>query len=560
MIAIRAIETFVLLFPNDEWSSRNPESVVSRLRPNISFAQRAEKNLETLSTRDADLDGKISGFLYVPDLKQDDACFNVSKEYVPANVTRQANLAPTDYTLVALAPWISVECTLSYMRAARSDPVRALIFYQANNVTDPTTPPSGSSAWDLRDGGAWRTKHQFPVYAVPGVLGSTLMRQLSLYSGNMTEVPYGHQLTEVPGVDPRDYVRLYTQIRLGNKTILPRLWVYFLVISAVLMICLGGISAVMHVVQRARRKSLHRRVVNGEVDLEALGIKRLKIPLSEIERLPLFIYTSEDEASPPMSPQKAETVFTTIERHDLADGCSTSPGSEYQVRYALSTSNDSTIPELVPIDDSTPYVPAVVAHTFLPYIQPTCEICLEDFESGISEIRELPCGHIFHPECIDTFLSCSSSLCPICKKSALPLGCCPTRITNAMVRRERNLRKVRSRIKEGKDDEDLEAYGTRRRVQDITATIRRNLGSAPSVRRARPPLPDQPQPVFVANHEPSGCGQYDTLGKALSREELVGYRIRELEAAQVPLRDPDLVRERQPPRWLNTLSNAFPGF
>jgi len=45
----------------------------------------------------------------------------------------------------------------------------------------------------------------------------------------------------------------------------------------------------------------------------------------------------------------------------------------------------------------------------------TCAICLEDYDNG-DEIRELPCKHWFHVECIDPWLINKSSSCPLCKK------------------------------------------------------------------------------------------------------------------------------------------------
>lgn len=42
-----------------------------------------------------------------------------------------------------------------------------------------------------------------------------------------------------------------------------------------------------------------------------------------------------------------------------------------------------------------------------------CTICITEFEDG-EEIRELPCKHIFHPNCIDTWIV-QNSHCPICK-------------------------------------------------------------------------------------------------------------------------------------------------
>lgn len=79
----------------------------------------------------------------------------------------------------------------------------------------------------------------------------------------------------------------------------------------------------------------------------------------------------------------------------------------------------------------------------LAYSQPTCPICLDDYVPGKSMVRELPCRHIYHPECIDSFLLETSCLCPVCKKLVLPPGYCPKTITDNMVRQERVSRRPR---------------------------------------------------------------------------------------------------------------------
>ncbi|KAH8552375.1 hypothetical protein BGW37DRAFT_306804 [Umbelopsis sp. PMI_123] len=48
----------------------------------------------------------------------------------------------------------------------------------------------------------------------------------------------------------------------------------------------------------------------------------------------------------------------------------------------------------------------------------TCTICLEQFEQNVSQVRKLPCNHIFHATCIDPWLKERSGFCPICKASA----------------------------------------------------------------------------------------------------------------------------------------------
>jgi len=44
-----------------------------------------------------------------------------------------------------------------------------------------------------------------------------------------------------------------------------------------------------------------------------------------------------------------------------------------------------------------------------------CGVCLIDFENG-NELRKLPCGHLFHRECIDHWLLHSSTVCPVDKR------------------------------------------------------------------------------------------------------------------------------------------------
>jgi hypothetical protein len=462
---------------------------------------------------------------------------------VPANVTRQANLPPTDFTLVAIAPWINRQCTREYLAAARQDPNRAFIFYLPDNAT--TSPPSPkSSVWDLGDGGKWKTKNQFPVYTVPGYYGNSLMHQLSLYSGNMTSVPYGHQISELPGIDPRDYVRLYTKIDNSNSTTLPQFWVLLLVVIAVLVIILGATSAVMHLIQRHRRRSLFRRVASGEVNLEALGIKRLTIPQSFIDRLPLFIYNDEGEKSLPPSPLHKRNLTATMTQQDSLNNASAGTN---RISQPETRDYEAAIPpELIPVDDSASTLDSVFVHKFLPYSQPTCPICLDDYESGVTEIRELPCGHIFHPECIDTFLGSNSSLCPLCKQSALPPGYYPTTITNAMARRERNLRRLRPRITVDDSGTGVEPNTAWGRIKNKSLKLKNTPIFDRQPSQELSPIPET-QPVFMTNALPTRP-QAPVLGHEVpegpTRREIVEQRIRDIAASQAPIQDPDLAIER----------------
>ena len=49
------------------------------------------------------------------------------------------------------------------------------------------------------------------------------------------------------------------------------------------------------------------------------------------------------------------------------------------------------------------------------YVQDDCPICLSNFEDG-DRVRVLPCGHIFHQDEIDDWLTGTRRLCPTCKQ------------------------------------------------------------------------------------------------------------------------------------------------
>jgi hypothetical protein len=159
---------------------------------------------------------------------------------------------------------------------------------------------------------------------------------------------------------------------------------------------------------------LRRRVANGEVDLERLGIKRLTVPRSILERMPLYTYPILDKEDQSIIDEQQATSSK-----DFNDPNSTADNRISKTLMA----------------------------------QPTCAICLDDFVPSESLVRELPCYHIFHSECVDTFLRENSSLCPLCKKSSLPPGYCPPMLTHAMVRRERMLRRMRERVPNPADSE-----------------------------------------------------------------------------------------------------------
>ncbi|KAF2664077.1 hypothetical protein BT63DRAFT_100458 [Microthyrium microscopicum] len=393
-----------LVFPDPHSFSISGTSF-QELNSSVSFRYDLPSEVITLSTTNADPSNDLTGLLYVPELDAGSSCEDKIYQYVPKNATSNLQLPQgAQFAFLAVAPWISVTCTQQWLYAARDDPLRAFIFFLPNNET--SAPKANDPAWSLGDNGKWKKTSKFPVYAIDGASGGSILRNMALYSGNLTSVPFGHNLAD--DYPPTAYVRLAGALQMESGTTLPSLWAFLLIVLGILIFIIASTSCLMHCIQRRRRQRLRQRVANGEVDLERLGIRRLTVPRFLLEQMPLYKYPvvekdEEDRAS-----------RETIERNE-------SPNNEPKV------------------NTSPPHIKNI-------FTQPSCAICLDEFVPGESNVRELPCRHIFHSECVDTFLRENSSLCPLCKKSSLPKGYCPPVLTNAMVRRERMLRRMREQM------------------------------------------------------------------------------------------------------------------
>lgn len=311
----------------------------------------------------------------------------------------------------------------------RSDQVRGAVFFQPGNDSQ-QPPPVSDQIWSLHDGGQWKSANGYPVYAIPGMLGAFLLDELAQYSGNMSEVPYGDQLVQI--YDSHDTIRLYARMDLDTTSGIPSLWVFLIIVLAILLAVVLLTSLVMHYIQRRQRNQLQRRVANGEVDLEALGIKRLQVPQELLDEMPTYTYTTKDEPDGVTEVGREKAVGAEVEDAVKTTGGDTVKTAVHKVNQ---TEGDDIVGAAAP----------VLVTREVPFSQPTCPICLDDFVHRETTVRELPCNHIFHPECIDSFLRDTSSLCPMCKKSSLPAGYCPVKVTNLMVRRERLMRRVRER-------------------------------------------------------------------------------------------------------------------
>ncbi|RBR23502.1 uncharacterized protein FIESC28_03684 [Fusarium coffeatum] len=505
---------------------RKHGSVYNHSEPygSLTYKERIPTNITTLTTTNADAkDGIINGLLYVPDLDNDRQCDRQQYQFIPRNVTRRNNLPPQNYNLIALAPWFSIDCTLAYLASARVDPIRAFIFYKPNNSSNQPQ-DADSPVWNLEDGGQWMTLNKYPIYAISGQEGQNMMNQLSLYSGSVDNVPYGDNISTIYGPNPRDYVRIWTELSVEDESDIPPLWAFFLIVIGALLAIFAFVSITMHLVQRRRRISLRKRVESGEVDLEAMGIKQLTVPTSHINSFPLFTYNADPESiAPPPTPSSTRRHRSTrgFDQQSVRSGVSVR-----SKRSGIGTTGDNA------------------ATNF----QPSCHICLTNFEHRVTIIRELSCGHIFHPECIDEFLLKNSSLCPMCKHSMLPRGYSP-RITNGMVRRERALSKLRQRV----DLEDLSEEADNTKMKDWGKRIFRT-STSPS-RPSSAPLVSLKLPTFMRRPaEPATTGQQEGVETAPTPSTTPAAQPGEPDTNTQPPAPAKTQRTRRPkPKRLNML-------
>jgi len=131
-----------------------------------------------------------------------------------------------------------------------------------------------------------------------------------------------------------------------------------------------------------------------------------------------------------------------------------------------------------------------------------------------------------------------------------------------MVHRERNLRRIRSRVVISDEDDPHSDGSTLDRIRQIRSTVKRKLTSTRSTATDATPMPLQPPPVLMTNAmpAPSFGSEGGLLHAPPTRREVVERRIREISATQAPIRDPDVINGRQKSRWRKAFSKAFPGF
>ena len=424
MIASISISTVVLRNPDGSASNGNTQYSSYVTPPDaISYLQ-SISDASGISAPN-NLASSYQGLLYFP-LSSSNCSF---AQDIPPNSTTLAILPP-NYYLIALIPLD--QCSQSYLNQARIDGAQAAMMY--NYTTAPSTGPQSVAAIQSSI-----TSFPLPIYGLLSTDAVPLLNAMQMYSGALATVPYGSNLTTTYG--PDNQARLVLSIDTGSSTSLPGLWLFLLVILAALGIIIASTSLSMHFSQYRARRDLRRRIAAGEIDLESLGIKRLTVPQDRIDALPIKTYYGPTSVVTAPADEKEQAKVPALE----TDGSNeSSMGGDAEVSLPTTTEAHVEAPAPAPAHH----------HTFE---TSTCAVCLDDFEGGQTRVRELPCYHAFHPECIDPFLATRSSLCPLCKRSVLPKGFIPNNLTltNATIARERRLRQLRQQQATREDAEPV---------------------------------------------------------------------------------------------------------
>ena len=206
-------------------------------------------------------------------------------------------------------------CTSNYLSQAKRDQAESAILY---NYTSTSNMPSSSltNTFGFFDG---------PIYGISSDDAAPLLQNMVNYSGNMSSVPFGSNLTSI--YDPLDYVRLTLTIDTGQGSSLPGLWLFLLVILAALGLIIASTSISMHISQYRARRDLRRRIAAGEIDLESLGIKRLTVPKEQIDAMPITIYGASSIPRSKFVTQPVQSADNEFRRSSSPQSTSSSPST-----------------------------------------------------------------------------------------------------------------------------------------------------------------------------------------------------------------------------------------
>ncbi|CAG7918304.1 unnamed protein product [Penicillium olsonii] len=359
----------------------------SSVNENVAYRFVLDNKVQTISSNSIPESGVVSGLLFVPNLDQQDPCYNTTASSVPANVTRYQDVSNFGYSLIGLAPWVSAECASSYLSAGQKVGTHAMIFFEPSNNDTGLPPDSNDSRWTINDGEKWRMENDYPVYTIPGPAGTSLIRDLAKFSGESS-----HSKRDAPD-GATDSSRLFARVETAKQSgNMPSLWSFVLAIAGTVLVLSLLLVVIYRLVLRKRRDQFQRRVAAGQVDVEALALNQMKAPRDVVEKMPMYTYLDLSSSSKTSVHRKSTSDDeAAADSHDNASP----PPANQDTKQDDQSLNDAGLkkPEAAVIEPGKQDKDNSTRNKYrLSHTQTTCAICIDDFVAGSSIVRELPCA------------------------------------------------------------------------------------------------------------------------------------------------------------------------
>ncbi|KAF9885839.1 hypothetical protein FE257_012311 [Aspergillus nanangensis] len=194
-------------------------------------------------------------------------------------------------------------------------------------------------------------------------------------------------------------------------------------------LCVAIFFICIWVMVGARHRYVRQGGVTPTLDPESL-VMRGVISRGDVEKqFPLVRYSTwwtnrntHDAEAKEIDPRPSSTVSNDSGKYSADDADGRPVQGEGAPASAAKVDDEhahSTHPARKGEIDRGPYGPetheegqdAVSSHAGDSYL---CAICMDGFDE-IDQIRPLTCGHIFHPSCVDPWLTKRQACCPLCK-------------------------------------------------------------------------------------------------------------------------------------------------
>ncbi|KAJ1729425.1 hypothetical protein LPJ61_003526 [Coemansia biformis] len=187
-------------------------------------------------------------------------------------------------------------------------------------------------------------------------------------------------------------------------------------ISLVVILAVGFCASLLFHLLASRRRRLRRHQRRGSHGGGLLGglSKRIEtLPPCALDRLQLRTVSRSDIEILSQCTTPLDNILNPSRVESLSSCCNCRSTPE---KHPAAPARDQTVIDCgePPAEHGPACARGKTADDALRGCIATCIVCIDDFAAG-SKMRILPCGHNYHIECIDPWLTAKSSLCPLCK-------------------------------------------------------------------------------------------------------------------------------------------------